>query len=67
MCIDYRAFNKITVKDRYPLPLMEDQIDQMSGKSCFTTFDLKDGFHHVPIAKDSIKFTLFVTPDRQYE
>jgi len=67
MCIDYRTLNKITLKDRYPLPLMEDQIDQMSGKSCFTTFDLKDGFHHVPIAKNSIKFTSFVTPDGQYE
>lgn len=67
MCIDYRTLNKITVKDRYPLPLVEDQIEELSGKSYFTSLDLKDGFHHVPINESSIKFTSFVTPDGQYE
>lgn len=65
MC--YRTLNKITIKDRYPLPLVEDQIDQLSGKLYFTSLDLKDGFHHIPIAESSIKFTSFVTPDGQYE
>lgn len=60
MCIDYRTLNKNTIKDRYPLLLVEDQIDQLSAKSYFTSLDLKDGFHHIPIAENSIKFTSFV-------
>lgn len=65
--MDYKALNKITVKDRYPLPLVDDQIDCLTDHCYFTSLDLKDGFYHVLIAKDSIKFTSFVTPDGQYE
>lgn len=67
LCVNYRALNKITVKDRYSLPLIEDQIDRLAGNSYFTSLDLKDGFHHVPVAEESIKLTSFVTPDGQYE
>lgn len=67
LCVDYRALNKITIKDRYPLPLIEDQIDRLAGNFYFTSLDLKDGFHHIPVSEDSIKFTSFVTPDGQYE
>lgn len=67
LCIDYRALNKITIKDRYPLPLIDDQIDCLSNSHYFTSLDLKDGFHHVLINENSIKFTSFVTPDGQYE
>lgn len=67
LCVDYRALNKITLRDNYPLPLIEDQIDSLHNKNFFSCLDLKDGFHHVRVAKDSVKFTAFVTPLGQFE
>ncbi|CAK9806275.1 Retrovirus-related Pol polyprotein from transposon 297 [Anthophora plagiata] len=67
MCVDFRALNKITVKDRYPLPLIEDQIDRLGSGKYFTTLDMASGFYQIPIAEDSIEKTAFVTPDGHYE
>lgn len=67
MCVDYRALNKITVKDRFPLPVIEDCLEYLSGKKYFTTLDLKDGFHQVPMDEASIPLTAFVTPMGQFE
>ena len=67
LCVDFRFVNKITIKDRYPLPVIEDHIERLNDKSVFTTLDLKDGFHNVQMDEDSIKYTAFVTPDGQYE
>lgn len=67
MCVDYRELNKYVVKDRYPLPLIDDNLDLLRGKKYFTCLDLKDGFHHVYVADESIKFTSFTTPLGQYE
>lgn len=67
MCIDFRTLNKVTTRDNFPLPLIEDQLDLLEGKKYFTTLDLKDGFFHVKMHDDSIKYTSFVTPLGQYE
>lgn len=67
MCVDYREVNKITLRDNYPLPLIEDQIDSLHGKRFFSSLDLKDGFHHVRMSEESIKYTSFVTPLGQFE
>lgn len=67
MCIDYRGLNKITLKDNYPLPLMDDCIEFLGNKDCFSLLDLKNGFHQVQMEEESIKFTAFVTPFGQYE
>lgn len=67
MCIDYRALNKISVKDNFPLPLLDDCIEFLGGKNCFSVLDLKNGFHQLPMDKESIKYTDFVTPFGQYE
>ncbi|UYV78035.1 hypothetical protein LAZ67_15003280 [Cordylochernes scorpioides] len=48
ICVDYRKLNKETVKDRYPLPLIEDQIDKLQAARLFSTIDLKNGFFHIP-------------------
>ena len=45
MCIDYRALNKIAIKNRYPLPRMDDLFDRLKGAACFTKFDLTQGYH----------------------
>jgi len=67
MCIDYRSLNKIIVRDNYPLPLIEDQLDELRGKKYFSALNLKDGFYHVAMAPESIKYTSFITPIGQFE
>lgn len=67
MCVDFRTLNKITVRDNFPLPLIEDQLDLLAGKKYFTMLDLKDGFFHIRMHEDSVKYTSFVTPLGQYE
>jgi len=67
MCIDFRKLNKITARDNFPLSLIEDQLDLLAGKKYFTTLDLKDGFFHIKMHEESIKYTSFVTPLGQYE
>lgn len=67
LCVDYRALNKKTAKDRYPMPLIEDQIDSLSGKKYFTTLDLASGYHQIPILEECKHLTAFVTPDGHFE
>lgn len=55
------------VKNRYPLPLIDDHLDRLRNKVFFTCLDLKDGFHHISISEDSRKFTSFISPLGQYE
>jgi len=57
LCIDYQELNKRIVKDRYPLPLIDDHLDSLRGKEYYTCIDLKDGFHHVKVAVHSQKYT----------
>lgn len=67
LCVDYRELNKYLIKDRYPLPLIDDNLDLLRGKKYFTCLDLKDGFHHIYVADDSVKYTSFTTPLEQFE
>lgn len=67
VCVDYQQLNKKIVKDRFPLPIIDDQIDALQGAKVFTTLDLANGFLHVPVAPESRKYTAFVTTGGQYE
>lgn len=67
MCVDYRRLNKLSARDNYPLPLIEDQMDQLNNKTYFSCIDLKNGFHHVAMEEESIPLTSFVTPHGQFE
>jgi len=62
-----RELNKITIRDNFPTELVDDNIDRLQNKKYFSVLDLKDGFHHVKMHEESIKFTSFVTPLGQYE
>ncbi|CAH2229081.1 jg21182 [Pararge aegeria aegeria] len=67
LCIDYRALNRKTKKEHYPLPRIEDQLDQLTGNKIFTSLDLASGYYQISIAEESRHKTAFVTPDGQYE
>jgi len=66
ICIDYRVINRAIVKNRYPLPLIEDILDRLQAARIFSSLDLKYGFFH-PVNKDSQKYTAFVSHDGQYQ
>lgn len=67
MCVDFRKLNTQTVKDKYPLPRIDDQIDKLHRKKHFTTLDMTSGYHQVRVAETSKKYTAFVTPEGHYE
>jgi hypothetical protein len=49
MCVDYRSLNEVTIKNKYPLPRIEDLFDQMKGASVFSNIDLRSGYHQLKI------------------
>lgn len=67
LCVDYRELNKITVRDNFPTPIIEDHLDRLKNKKIYSSLDLKNGFYHVRMAESSIKFTAFITPMGQFE
>jgi transposase InsO family protein len=67
MCVDYRGLNKITAKDRYPLPYIEDLLDKLHGARVFTKLDLASGYHQVRVHADDCHKTAFIAPDGFYE
>ncbi|KAD6795610.1 hypothetical protein E3N88_06506 [Mikania micrantha] len=61
MCIDYRGLNKVTVKNRYPLPRIDDLFDQLQGSSYFSKIDLRSGYHRVRVNEEDVPKTAFRT------
>lgn len=66
-CIDYRKLNELTIKNKYPLPRIEDMLDQLSKAKVFCQLDLATDFHQLRVAEDSIPLTAFRTRYRSYE
>nr|GEX68264.1 putative reverse transcriptase domain-containing protein [Tanacetum cinerariifolium] len=57
MCIDYRELNKLTIKNRYPLPRIDDLFEQLQGLQYFSKIDLRSGYHHLRVHEDDIPKT----------
>ncbi|GKA39267.1 putative reverse transcriptase domain-containing protein [Tanacetum coccineum] len=67
MCIDYRELNKLTVKNRYPLPRIDDLFDQLQGSSVYSKINLRSGYHQLRVREEDIPKTAFKTRYGHYE
>jgi hypothetical protein len=61
MCRDYRNLNNITIKNKYPLPRIQDLFDQVRGAGVFSKIDLRSGYHQIKIKKEDVPKTAFVS------
>jgi len=67
MCIDYRALNKVTIKNNYPLPRIDDLFDRLAGAKYFSRIDLKSGYYQIRIADADVEKTACRTRYGSYE
>ena len=67
MCIDYRSLNEVTIKNKYPLPRINDLFDQLQGAKYFSKIDLRFGYYQLKIRPSDVQKTAFVTRYGQYE
>jgi hypothetical protein len=67
LCIDYRGLNTLTIKNKYPLPLIDELFDQLQGSCCYSKMDLRQGYYQVRIKEEDTPKTAFNTRYGHYE